>query len=63
MTQFTFSLVKSVTYRKVRIDLFTSTDGYFVETSQGLISDYFKTKKEATSYIANAKRNIKIEAI
>jgi hypothetical protein len=61
MTQFTFSLLKSVTYREVRIDLFTSTEGYFVETSQGLVSEYFSSKKQAESYAVECKRQIKSE--
>jgi hypothetical protein len=61
MTPFTFSLVKSVTYLGVCIDLFTSTEGYFVETSQGLVSEYFPNKKQAEDYVAECKRQIKSE--
>ena len=62
MTAFKFKLIQTTTFKGVVIDLYSSTEGYFVETSQGLVSDYYKTKKEATNYIANAKKNIKIEA-
>jgi hypothetical protein len=62
MGNFTFKLLTTTKFKNVTIDLYLSTEGYFVETSQGLVSDYFKTKKEATNYIANAKKNIKIEA-
>ncbi len=41
--------------------LFQSTEGWFVETSQGLVSDYFQTKKEALEQIKNTKTNIKSE--
>jgi hypothetical protein len=63
MENFNFKLLTTTKFKNVTIDLYSSTKGYFVETSQGLVSDYFTTKKEATRYIANAKRNIKIEAI
>jgi hypothetical protein len=62
MENFNFKLLTTTKIKNVTIDLYSSTEGYFVETSQGLVSDYFKTKKEARSYIANAKKNIKIEA-
>ena len=62
MENFTFKLITTTKLKNVTIDLYSSTEGYFVETSQGLVSDYFKTKKEATNYITNTKRNIKIEA-
>jgi hypothetical protein len=62
MENFTFKLITTTKFKNVTIDLYSSTEGYFVETSQGLVSDYFKTKKEATNYITTTKRNIKIEA-
>ena len=62
MENFTFKLITTTKLKNITIDLYSSTEGYFVETSQGLVSDYLKTKKKATNYIANAKRNIKIEA-
>ena len=62
MENFNFKLLTTTKIKNVTIDLYSSTEGYFVETSQGLVSNYFKTKKEATSYIVNAKRNIKIDA-
>jgi len=61
MTEFSFKILTTTKYKNVTIDLYSSTEGYFVETSQGLVSDYFKTKKQATEYIANIKRVIKIE--
>ena len=61
MENFTFKLITTTKLKNVTIDLYSSTEGYFVETSQGLVSDYFKTKKEATNYITNAKRTIKKE--
>jgi hypothetical protein len=63
MENFNFKLLTTKKFKNVTIDLYSSTEGYFVETSQGLVSSYFKTKKEATRYIANEKRIIKIEAI
>jgi hypothetical protein len=62
MENFNFKLLTTTKFKNVAIDFYSSTEGYFVETSQGLVSDYFKTKKEATKYIANAKRNIKLDA-
>lgn len=62
MENFTFKLITTTKLKNVTIDLYSSTEGYFVETSQGLVSDYFKTKKEAANYISNAKQNIKIES-
>ncbi|NBW20227.1 MAG: hypothetical protein EBR82_70885 [Caulobacteraceae bacterium] len=62
MNNFTFKLLKTIEFKNVTIDLYSSLEGYFVETSQGLVSDYFKTKKEAANYISNAKQNIKIES-
>jgi hypothetical protein len=62
MENFTFKLLTTIKFKNITIDLYSSTYGYFVETSQGLVSDYFKIKKEATNYIANTKHNIKIEA-
>jgi hypothetical protein len=61
MTEFSFKILTTTKYKNVTIDLYSSTEGYFVETSQGLVSDYFKTKKQATEYIANTKRVIKLE--
>lgn len=58
---FTFRLVKETQFKGVNIMLFNSTLGWFVETSQGLVSEYFKTKKEALEEIKNAKTNIKSE--
>ena len=58
---FTFKLVKEITYKRVNIMLFNSTEGWFVETSQGLVSEYMKTKKEALQTIANIKNNIKTD--
>lgn len=60
---FTFKLIKEISYKKVNILLFSSNIGWFVETSQGIVSEYMKTKKEALQFIANAKYNIKIETI
>jgi hypothetical protein len=61
MENFTFKLLTTTKIKNVTIDLYSSTEGYFVETSQGLVSDYFKTKKEAANCIANIKQNIKTE--
>ena len=58
---FTYNLVKETTYKGVNIMLFNSTEGWFVETSQGLVSEYMRTKKEALQTISNVKNNIKIE--
>jgi hypothetical protein len=58
---FTFRLVKQTQCKGVNIMLFQSTEGWFVETSQGLVSDYFQTKKEALEQIKNTKTNIKSE--
>jgi hypothetical protein len=58
---FTFRLVKLTQCKGVNIMLFQSTEGWFVETSQGLVSDYFQTKKEALEQIKNTKTNIKSE--
>lgn len=60
-TTFTFKLVKEIQYKGVNIMLFNSTEGWFVETSQGLVSEYMKTKKEALQFISNVKNNIKSE--
>ena len=61
--KFTFKLVKEITYKGVKIMLYNTTEGWFVETSQGLVSEYMKTKKEALQTIANIKYNIKTETI
>jgi len=58
---FTFRLVKQTQFKGVNIMLFNSTLGWFVETSQGLVSDYFRTKREALEQIKNTKTNIKSE--
>jgi hypothetical protein len=62
MENFTFKLVTTTKYVNVTIDLYSSTLGYFVETSQGLVSDYFKSEREAKNYIRNARQNIKLES-
>ena len=59
---FTFKLLTTTNFRNVIIDLYSSTEGYFIETSQGLVSEYFKTKKDATNCISSIKKNIKIES-
>jgi len=61
MSEFTFKLLKTTKFKSVSIELYQSTLGYFVETSQGIISDYFKTKKEAADYVKITKSVIKIE--
>ena len=58
MTKFTFKLIKETQYKGVIILLYSSTLGWFVETSQGLVSEYMKTKKEALCEIKNIKANI-----
>ena len=60
---FTFKLIKEITYKGVNIMLFNSTEGWFVETSQGLVSDYLETKKQALEQIKIIKTNIKIETL
>lgn len=59
---FTFKLIKEITYKGVNIMLFNSTEGWFVETSQGLISEYMKKKTQALESIKTIKNNIKSEA-
>ena len=59
--RFTFKLIKEIIYKDVSIMLFNSTNGWFIETSQGLVTEYMKTKKEAIAEIANIKNNIKSE--
>jgi hypothetical protein len=61
MNKFSFKLINSTNYKKVSIDLYLSTEGYFIETSQGLVSEYYKTKKEAVNYIKTVKSSIKTE--
>ena len=61
--EFTFKLVQQMTYKGVKIMLYNSTEGWFVETSQGLVSEYMKTKKESLQYISAQKNTIKIEAV
>ena len=61
MNEFSFKLINSTNYKKVIIDLYSSTEGYFIETSQGLVSEYYKTKKEAVNYIKTVKSSIKTE--
>lgn len=58
---FTFRLVKETQCKGVNIMLFNSTEGWFIETSQGLISEYMETKKEALEAIKLVKNNIKSE--
>jgi CRISPR/Cas system-associated protein Cas7 (RAMP superfamily) len=60
-TNFTFKLSNEMNYKGVAIMLYDSTEGWFVETSQGLVSEYMKTKKEALEAIKNIKNNIKNE--
>lgn len=60
--EFTFRLVKETQYKGVDIMLFNSTEGWFVETSQGLVSGYMETKREALESIKIVKNNIKSEA-
>jgi hypothetical protein len=62
MEDFNFKLLSTLKFLTVKIDLYSSTFGYFVETSQGLVSDYFKTKSEAIKYIRNVRQNIKLES-
>jgi len=59
---FKFKLLKETKYKGVNIMLFSSTEGWFVETSQGQVSEYMKNNKEAMQYIYNVKYNIKTEA-
>ena len=59
---FKFKLLKETKYKGVNIMLFCSTEGWFVETSQGQVSEYMKNNKEAMQYIYNVKYNIKTEA-
>ena len=58
MTAFKFKLIQTTTFKGVVIDLYSSTEGYFVETSQGLVSEYYKTKKEIKDCIKVLKNNI-----
>jgi hypothetical protein len=58
MSTFSFQILKTIKFKNVTIDLYNSTEGYFVETSEGLVSEYFNTKKEAIYYIKNVKSNI-----
>lgn len=60
---FTFKLVKETTCNGINIMLFNSTEGWFVETSEGLVSEYIKTKKEALQNMSSVKKNIKSETI
>mgnify|MGYP007029092277 CR=1 FL=1 len=59
--QFTYKLIKTTKFQEVTFDLYTSNEGYFVEASNGLESEYMISKKEALGYIANAKRIMKLE--
>jgi hypothetical protein len=61
MEYFKSNLLKTTKYMGVTIDFHSSTEGYFIQTSQGLVSDYMKTKKEAIEYIRTVKNNIKTE--
>lgn len=60
--EFTYSLVKETTYRGVNFSLYNSTEGWFVETSEGIVSEYMKTKKEALDYLRKSKSVLKIES-
>ena len=62
-TEFKFSLVKQIKYKGVSIMLFTSTNGWFVETSQGLATDYMETKTQALEEVKIIKANIKSETL
>ena len=59
--EFKFKLVQETSYKGINIMLFNSTNGWFVETSQGLVSEYMSEKKEALETIKNIKNNIKSE--
>ena len=59
---FTYKLIESTNFQGITFDLYSSTEGYFVEVSDGLASEYMRTKKEALNYISNAKRIMKLEA-
>ena len=58
MTTFTFKLLNTIKCKNVSIYSYKSTNGYFVETSQGLVSEYFKTKCQISEYIKVIKENI-----
>lgn len=60
--EFTYRLVKKTTYMGVTFLLYSSTYGWFVETSQGLITEYMRTKKEALNYMKTAKNILRIES-
>lgn len=60
--EFTYSLIKQTTYKGVTFSLYNSTEGWFVETSQGVVTEYMRTKKEALEYIKRSKSLIKIES-
>ena len=62
-TEFTFKLIKETQYKGVNITLYSSTEGWFVETSQGIVTEYMRTKKEALEEIKNIKNNIKSEVL
>lgn len=59
---FHYKLIKSTKFQGVTFDLYTSTEGYFVEASNGLASEYMSYKKDALNYIASAKKIMKLEA-
>ena len=59
--EFKFKLVQETSYKGINIMLFNSTNGWFVETSQGLVSKYMSAKKEALETIKTIKNNIKSE--
>jgi hypothetical protein len=59
--EFTYSLIKETSYKGVTFSLYSSTEGWFVETSEGVVTEYMTTKKEALEYVKRAKKLIKIE--
>jgi len=63
MEMFTYSLIKKTTYKGVVISLYSSTEGWFVETSESYASEYMKTKKEALDLIREHKELLKIESL
>lgn len=63
METFTYSLIKKTTYKGVVISMYSSTEGWFVETSESLVSPYMKTKKEVVEFIRRHKRTLKIESL
>lgn len=53
MDNFSFKLIKTIKFMGVTIGIYSSTEGYFCETSQGLVSDYFKTTQELFEIFIN----------